>query len=118
MKVKKREETPKADAPDYPGVAKQIVLGPADGSAEIVLRYFSVAPGAATPYHEHDFPHLVKIESGQGVAVNAEGQDLPVTPGDYVYVAPNETHCFRNTGDAPFEFVCIVPARGEQISIS
>jgi quercetin dioxygenase-like cupin family protein len=94
-------------------VTKQIVLGPADGSDEIVLRYFSVAPNGATPWHSHDFPHLVKIEAGRGVAVSPDGAENPVEAGHYVYVAPNELHNFKNTGAGPFEFVCIVPARGE-----
>jgi len=45
--------------------------------------------------------------------VGPDGTETPVGPGDYVYVAPNEMHNFKNTGAEPFEFVCIVPARGE-----
>jgi quercetin dioxygenase-like cupin family protein len=112
MKIKRRDIVPLA-ASGYTGVAKQIVLGPADGSDEIVLRYFSVAEGGATPRHTHDFPHLVGVETGRGVVVDPEGTETPVGAGDYVYVASNEMHNFRNTGPEPFEFICIVPARGE-----
>ncbi len=80
---------------------------------EIILRYFSVDEGSATPYHTHDFPHLVKVEAGEGAAVGPDGSESPVSPGDYVFVPPNETHNFRNTGTRPFEFICIVPGRGE-----
>jgi quercetin dioxygenase-like cupin family protein len=113
MRIKKRHEAPRAAVPGYPGVTKQIPLGPEDGSDEIVLRYFTVAQGEATPYHNHDFPHLVKIESGCGAAVNEAGEAMAIVGGDYVYVAPNEQHCFRNTGREPLEFICIVPMRGE-----
>jgi len=112
VKIKRREDAPLA-APGYAGATKQIVLGPADGSNEIVLRYFSLAEGGATPRHTHDFPHLVKVETGRGVAVDPDGTETPVGAGDYVYVAPNEMHNFENTGSGPFQFICIVPARGE-----
>ena len=113
MVVKKLSEIPLAEMKGYEGVTKKIVLGPTDGSNEIVLRYFSVQPGGATPYHTHPFPHLVKIETGVGVAVDAAGNEQPVSAGDFVYVDDNEKHNFKNTGDKPFDFICIVPRRGE-----
>ena len=113
MKIKRREDVPPVAVEGCAGVTKRIVLGQADGSDEIVLRCFSLAEGASTPRHTHDFPHLVRIETGQGVTVNAHGDESPVGVGDYVYVAPNEMHNFRNTGTDPFDFICIVPARGE-----
>ena len=113
MKIKKRSDAPPVETPGYTAVTKQVVLGPEEGSDEMVLRYFSVAEGGATPYHSHDFPHLVKIEAGEGVAVDVDKNETPVVAGDYVYVDTDEIHNFKNTGDAPFEFICIVPMRGE-----
>ena len=118
MKIKKRDDVPLADTQGYTAVTKQVVLGPEDGSDEIVLRYFSVTAGGATPYHSHDFPHLVKVESGQGVAVDADGNEYPLAADDYVYVEANEVHNFKNTGDGPFDFICLVPLRGELSGIS
>ncbi|MHC4986222.1 MAG: cupin domain-containing protein [Planctomycetota bacterium] len=113
MKIKKLADVPTVETPGYTAVVKQVVLGPEDGSEEIILRYFTVAPGGATPYHNHDFPHLVKIEAGQGVAVDADKNETPVVAGDYVYVHDDEIHNFKNTGDGTFEFICLVPMRGE-----
>jgi quercetin dioxygenase-like cupin family protein len=113
VKIKRRDDVPLADASGYSGVAKQVVIGPADGSDEIVLRYFTVEPEGATPRHNHDFPHVIKVESGSGAAVDADGVEQPVSAGDYVYVRPNEVHNFKNVGEDAFEIVCIVPARGE-----
>jgi len=113
MKIKKRDDSPPVETPGYTAVTKQVVLGPEEGSEEMVLRYFSVAKGGATPYHSHDFPHLVKIEAGAGVAVDIDKNETPVVTGDYVYVDSDEVHNFVNTGDEPFEFICIVPMRGE-----
>lgn len=113
MIIKKLSEVPLIEMSGYENVKKQIVIGPDDGSNEIVIRYFRLEPGGTSPRHTHDFPHLVQIEKGTGMVVDAEGQEHPLTKGSYVYVKDNELHSFRNTGPDSFEFVCTVPARGE-----
>jgi len=113
MIIKKLADSPFADMTGFDNITKQIVIGPNDGSAEIVLRYFTVAPGGSSPYHDHGFPHLVKVESGRGIVVDPDENEHPVAAGDYVYVEDDERHCFKNDGDEPFAFICIVPGRGE-----
>jgi len=33
--------------------------------------------------------------------------------GDFAFVAPDELHKFRNAGDEPFVFICVVPKEYE-----
>jgi len=113
MIIKRLKDVPFADTSGLDKVTKKIVIGPSDGSEEIVLRYFSVGPGGASPQHTHGFPHLVKIEAGEGAVVDDKGQEHSVAKGDYVYIKDNEIHQFRNKGPDPFDFICIVPRRGE-----
>ena len=113
MVVRKLKDVPSVSMPGSEGVSKQIVIGPDDGSHELVLRYFNLAPGGRSPRHTHDYPHLVKIETGHGVVVDAGGEEHPLHMGDYAYVGDNELHQFANTGSEPFAFICIVPRRGE-----
>ena len=113
MIIKKLSEVPLAALEGYKNVTKQIVIGPDDGSDEIVLRYFSLKPGGASPHHSHDFPHLVKIEAGKGIAIDSTGDEHTLQAGDYVYLKDNETHSFKNAGSESFDFICIVPKRGE-----
>ena len=113
MVIKKLGDVPFEDMSGYDNVTKQICIGPKDGSDEVVVRYFSVAPGGSTPYHDHGFPHLVKIEKGAGVVLDSEGKEHPLTAGQFVYVQDDEVHGFKNTGDGPFDFICVVPERGE-----
>lgn len=113
MVIKKLSDGPLTDLEGYNRVKKQIVIGPDDGSHEIVLRYFSIDPDGNSPYHTHDFPHLVKIEAGKGTLKDSEGNEHPLQPGDYVYIDNNEEHQLVNTGAQPFDFICIVPRRGE-----
>ena len=94
-------------------VTKQVVLGINDGSTEIVLRQFTVEPDGATPHHSHNFPHLVRIESGNGILIDGCGKEHKLEKNDFVYVNNNEMHNFKNTGNEPFVFICIVPGIGE-----
>jgi quercetin dioxygenase-like cupin family protein len=113
MIVKNLNQVPFADTRGYNGVKKQVVIGPQDGSDEIVIRYFSLQPGGNSPFHTHNFPHLVKIEKGSGFVKDANGVEHPLTVGDFVYVKDDEVHQFVNTGDDVFDFICVVPRRGE-----
>ena len=113
MIIKHLQDVPFAPTSGYEGVTKQVVIGPDDGSDEIVLRYFRLAPGGSSPHHAHDWPHLVKVEVGAGVAADADGDRTPVQAGDYVYVPDGEIHHFEAIDAPSFEFFCIVPRRGE-----
>jgi len=113
MIIKKLTDVPSASTTGYDKITKQIVIGPADGSAEIVLRFFQVAPGGSSPHHHHAFPHLVKVEAVKGIVIDPEGKEKPLEAGDYVYIHDDQPHCFKNTGKESFDFICVVPARGE-----
>ncbi len=114
MILKSMNEVPSQGIEGLPGVKKQILIGKDDGSNEVIARLFTLEPGGATPYHQHGFPHLVKVESGSGVVIDADGNEHPLEPGKLVYMPDDEIHGFKNTGSEPFGFICIVPERGEQ----
>jgi quercetin dioxygenase-like cupin family protein len=113
MQIKSLHEVAAQVVPGYAGIQKRIVIGKADGSDEIALRHFSVTQGGCSPHHTHDFPHLVRVESGEGCVSDSAGVCHALKAGDYVFVKSNELHQFKNTGTQPFEFICIVPDRGE-----
>ncbi|MHC4505301.1 MAG: cupin domain-containing protein [Planctomycetota bacterium] len=73
-----------------------------------VLRVFTLGPGGRTPLHAHPWEHEVYVLAGRGRAAGESEFDL--TPGDTVYVAPGEEHCFLNAGEDDLRFVCVVPA--------
>ena len=114
MISKKLQDVPFSELNGYEKVNKQIVIGPDDGSNEIILRYFSLEPDGTSPHHAHDFPHLVKIEAGNGVITDENGLEHQLKKGDYVFINDKEPHHLKNTGTEPFDFICIVPQRGEE----
>jgi quercetin dioxygenase-like cupin family protein len=89
-------------------VSMCIPVGPEDGSHNMIMRLFRIAPGGHTPYHVHDFEHLVRVVSGKGIVTDEAGNTYELSLGQSVFVAPNEKHQFSNPNDEPFEFTCTI----------
>ena len=96
--------------PSVAGVTKQVLIGPRDGAARYAVRYFEIEPGAKSSLDLHDHDHGVVVLRGQGRVLLGEGTH-EIAFGDVVYIGPNETHRFENTGEEPLGFLCVVPAR-------
>ena len=79
-----------------------------DGAPNFAMRQFDVQPGGHTPKHSHPYEHEVFVLEGSGIVMDGD-QERPLKAGDFVYVAPDEVHQFRNTGQAPMKFLCMVP---------
>ena len=110
-----RHESQAASAPVYGDgvskVAKQILVGPRDGF-DGYLREFTLGPGGHTPYHHHDWYHVVYVLEGTG-SVRIDGQDCPVKAGSVVHAAANAEHGFTNQGEGRMRFLCLVPRSGD-----
>jgi quercetin dioxygenase-like cupin family protein len=111
MKVKPiaEHEQNETTMPGAQGVRMRMLIGPQDGATIFHMRHFEVAAGGYTPHHAHDFEHEVLILKGRGVVKSEQG-DRPCQAGDVVWVPPNVKHQFQNTGAAPLEFICSIPA--------
>ncbi len=97
-----------------PGVSIRVAIGKADDDVNFCMRIISIEPGAEIPSHTHDWEHQQFYHSGTGYIIK-DGKEVPVGPGSVVYVAPNEDHFVKNTGDVPLEFVCLVPEKAPEI---
>ena len=90
------------------GIVKRDVITADDGAPHFCMRVFEVRPGSSTPSHSHWWEHEIFILSGQGVVVTEQGK-TPIGKESVVFIAPNEPHCFANTGNEPLRFICIIP---------
>jgi quercetin dioxygenase-like cupin family protein len=94
------------------GAFRQLPIGKADGAPNFSIRVFTLEPGGHTPHHIHESEHLNYVLTGEGVAMEAE-EPRPIKQGDFILVTPNELHQYRNTGDGPLMFMCMVPTKYE-----
>lgn len=121
MQVQHYERVPQnpVDMPGAQGCAIRWLVGPDQGAPHFAMRQFEVSVGGHTPQHTHPYEHEVFVLEGRGVALAGDAEHS-LQGGDVVYVAPNEVHQFRNTGDTPFKFLCLVPnvALGKQVAVA
>jgi len=96
------------DMPGATGCSIRWLVGQDDGAPNFAMRQFEVAVGGCTPRHAHPYEHEVFVLEGRGVVLEGD-QEHALQTGDVVYVRPGELHQFRNTGDGPFKFLCLVP---------
>ena len=90
------------------GVTIRWVIAEKDGAPNFSMRVFELEPGGYSPHHSHPWEHEVFILEGQGAIVR-EGEDVPITKGDVLFIAPGETHQLKNTATEPMEFICLIP---------
>ena len=93
------------------------LIGEKDGAPNFAMRQFVVAPGGYTPRHSHPYEHEVYVLEGAGEV--SEGDVVhPLRQGDVILVRPDEIHQFRNTGETPMKFLCLVPNSYAKLPIS
>lgn len=88
----------------------QLAVTPRDGAPNFAMRVFDVSPGGHTPLHHHPYEHEIFVMEGDG-SIWREGTEVPLKPGDVLYVPADEQHQFKNTGTQPFKFMCLIPAK-------
>jgi quercetin dioxygenase-like cupin family protein len=121
MKVNHTDEVTQAPVTMEGAVGCQVrwLLDESQGAPNFAMRQFEVAPGGFTPRHSHPYEHEVFVLEGQGTVLEGDVEH-PLAAGDFVLVAPNETHQFRNTGGAPLKFLCLVPnsSAGQKVTVA
>jgi quercetin dioxygenase-like cupin family protein len=90
-------------------VKMKILIGPRDDSENIIMRHFIIAPGGNTPFHQHNYEHVVKIERNNGIVVDENGNEYEIRKDQSIFVKANEKHQFKNPFTEDFEFLCIIP---------
>lgn len=89
-------------------ITRKILIGPDDGSHNIIMRLLKVLPGGYSPLHNHSHEHVVKVEKGRGVVVTGTGEEVEISQGQSLFIEGEERHQFKNPFSEPFEFLCII----------
>jgi quercetin dioxygenase-like cupin family protein len=97
-----------AAEPAGEGITIRWVIGKPEGAPNFALRVIEFEPGAVFTPHQHPFEHEIFVLEGEGLVEGPDGE-IVMKPGTAIYVPPDEVHGYRNTGDVPLRFVCVVP---------
>jgi quercetin dioxygenase-like cupin family protein len=118
MEIRNAKQINESDIISFKGVTKKMIIGPSINSNEIVLRIMILEPKSSNIYHSHPFPHIWKIEKGQGIYIDKDKNEIEVRPGDFIFINSDEPHCFKNVIDEPLEWLCFGTIESENIKPS
>ncbi len=99
------------DSKDMRGVMVRWLIGRDEKAPYFAMRYFEVEPGGWTVLHRHSHDHGVIVLRGKGKVLLGQ-KETEISFGDVVHVSPDEIHQFKNRGDDPFGFICVIPNEG------
>jgi quercetin dioxygenase-like cupin family protein len=49
--------------------------------------------------------------------IGIDGEDYEVKPGDVDFIPEGVPHYYQNIGDEPFEFLCMIPNKPDEIKL-
>jgi quercetin dioxygenase-like cupin family protein len=97
------------------GVTKQVLISPDEGP-NFAMRRFEIQPGGSMPNHTNLVEHEQYVLRGQAeIGIGSEIHN--VKKNDVVFIPAGVPHWYRNTGEEPFEFLCMVPNKDDKTTV-
>ena len=93
----------------------QVLVGPAQGAPNFVLRRFIMGAGGGMPLHTNEVEHEQYVLRGRArIRIGDAVHD--VAPDHTLFIPAGAPHSYEVV-EAPFEFLCVVPNRPDQIRL-
>lgn len=97
------------------GVTRKMLISPKEGP-NFAMRCFVIQPGGSMPNHTNLVEHEQYVLGGR--AEIGIGTDVyEVKKGDVVFIPAEVPHYYKNIGEEPFEFLCVVPNKPDTTTI-
>lgn len=100
---------------DCDNVFGKVLVSPENGWEDYTMREFILGVNCSTPNHNHPWPHINYVISGQGT-LTIDGQVNELKKGSYAYVPNDIQHQFTNIGNEDLVFICIVPSENHRFN--
>ncbi len=93
----------------------QVLISSQEGP-NFALRKFSMQKGGEMPRHTNTLEHEQYVLRGEAT-ITIGDETHHVKTGDVVFIPDGVIHSYENTGEEPFEFLCIIPNKEDKITI-
>ncbi len=114
--VKKSAEIQIEDLKGARATRIQVLVGPEDGAPNFVMRRILMDEvGSGMPAHTNAVEHEQYVLRGRA-RVGIAGEEYEVSADDSVYIPAGTPHWY-DVVEAPFEFLCIVPNRADEVRL-
>jgi quercetin dioxygenase-like cupin family protein len=115
MPIKHSNEVEAKDVAAGKDTTIQVLISSQEGP-NFALRKFSMGQGGGMPRHTNTLEHEQYVLRGEATITIGE-ETHHVKTGDVVFIPEGAIHSYDNTGDEPFEFLCIIPNKYYTITI-
>ena len=79
---------------------------PTPGMAIKEIGWMTLQPGDSIGMHKHtNNEDVYVIISGEGLFMDSDGNEIPVSDGDITIARPGDSHALKNVGTAPLIFL-------------
>ena len=92
------------------------LLIPLEEGPHFAMRRFVMQPGGGIPNHTNLVEHEQYILNGRA-KIGIGDETFEVQKGDVVFIPAQVPHWYKSTGEEPFEFLCLVPNKPDNIII-
>ncbi len=113
--VRPAHEVPARPVAAGTGTTMQVLVGPDQGAPNFVLRRFIMEDGGGMPLHTNDVEHEQFVLTGRA-KIRVGDAVHEVAAGHTLYIPAGAPHSYQVV-DGPFEFLCIVPNRPDQVHL-
>ena len=93
----------------------QVLISSREGP-NFALRKFSMQKDGSMPRHTNTVEHEQYVLRGQATITIGE-ETHHVKAGDVVFIPESVIHSYQNTGEEPFEFLCIIPNKEDKVTV-
>jgi quercetin dioxygenase-like cupin family protein len=115
MSVKHIHEIESTPVKDGVGVTRKVLISKEEGP-NMYMRCFTIQPGGRLVRHSNTVEHEQFIVAGKA-KLGIGGEVFDVQKGDVVFIPALSPHFYTNTGDDPFEFLCVVPNKEDVLTL-
>ncbi|HUO85941.1 MAG TPA: cupin domain-containing protein [Thermoanaerobaculia bacterium] len=113
--VRRADEVPAREVAAGTSTRVQVLLGEGDGMPHFAMRRFVMGAGGGMPLHTNRVEHEQYVLAGRArVTVGDEVHE--VAEGEVLFIPAGMPHSYEVV-EAPFEFLCMVPNRPDEIEI-
>lgn len=106
MYIKDYRELP-VESSGVNGLTVRWAINASQGASNFGMRVLELEPGKSSQMHQHDNEHEIFVLAGVGEVETLE-KVYPISEGSVLYVAPNESHQFHNSGTDVMRFIDVV----------
>lgn len=94
---------------------RQVLISPEEGP-NFAMRKFTIEPGGGMPMHTNTVEHEQLVLNGNAKVIIGD-HEFEAKKNDIVFIPASVPHSYKNEGNEPFEFLCVVPNKEDVIEI-